>query len=327
MEMRTTLMSRPVYWIIAVLAASPAPVLAADILIGTGFSADVQYSVGRSICRQLTSAGGASCEVLRVPGRDAAEPLAVLSNVRNGAIEVGIVPSDWHYHAFHGTGPAKFIDIRFDNLRSLFSLHGQPFTIIARRDADISSVQDLAGKRVNIGNPGSPHRAVMERFMQAKGWTEDTFQLADELNAAEQSLALCHNRVQAIVSTVSHPDSDLARMMKLCDARIIAVADADIERMLAEHEFFARINIPAGSYPGLNAAVATFGVKATAVTSADIDDDAIYSIVKSVFDRLEAIKQQHKALGSLAPNDMISGGLTAPMHAGALRYFREHGMM
>jgi len=327
MEIRTTLMGRSVYWIVAVLVAIPAPILAADFIIGTGLSADVQYSVGRSICRRLTASGTASCEVLRVLGRDAAEPLAVLSNVRNGAIEVGIVPSDWHHHAFRGTGPAKFVDIRFDNLRSLFSLQGQPFTIIARRDADINSVQDLAGKRVNIGNPGSPHRAVMELFMQAKGWTEDTFQLADELNAAEQSLALCHNRVQAIVSTVSHPDLDLALMMKLCHARIVAVADADIERMISKHEFFARINIPADSYPDLNADVATFGVKATAVTSTDIDDDTVYSVVKSVFDGLEAIKQQHKSLRGLSPDEMINAGLTAPLHPGALRYFREQGMM
>ena len=304
-----------------------AATFAADIIIGTGSSARVHYSVGRAMCRQIQrESQGLTCEVLRIEGRDAAEPLAVLSNVRNGAIEVGLVQSDWQYHAFQGTGPLKFIDIKFDNLRSLFSLHGEPFTVIARRDSGIKSLNDLAGKRVNIGNPGSKQRVVMEMVMKAKGWTRESFQLVDELTEAEQSLALCHNRVQAIVSTVSHPDPAIAKAIELCDAAVVEVSGAAIDRLIADNHFFVATEVPAGVYKQ-DKPVKTFGVIVTAVSSADAADDTTYAIVKSVFDNLQNFKRLHSALGNLLPGRMMTDGLSAPTHGGAARYFREKGMM
>ena len=270
---------------------------------------------------------GLTCEVLRIEGRDAAEPLAVLSHVRDGAIEVGLVQSDWQYHAFQGTGPLKFVDIKFDNLRSLFSLHGEPFTVIARRDSGIKSLNDLAGKRVNIGNPGSKQRVVMEMVMKAKGWTRKSFQLVDELTEAEQSLALCHNRVQAIVSTVSHPDPAIAKAIKLCDAAVVEVSGAAIDRLIADNRFLVATEVPAGLYDQQDKPVKTFGVIVTAVSSADAADDTTYAIVKSVFDNLQNFKRLHSALGNLLPGRMMTDGLSAPTHPGAARYFRDKGMM
>ena len=172
------------------VAAFSVGAFAADLIIGTGPTATVHTSVGRAICRLIQKTNpGTTCEVATVEGRHAAEPLAVLTEVRNGAIEIGIVQSDWQYHAFQGTGPVEFTDVSFENLRSLFSLHGELFTVIARRDSGIETLDDLAGKRVNIGNPGSNQRAIMDMVMDAKGWTEGTFQFADELSDADQLLA------------------------------------------------------------------------------------------------------------------------------------------
>ena len=305
-----------------------AATFAADIIIGTGSSARVHYSVGRAMCRQIQrESQGLTCEVLRIEGRDAAEPLAVLSHVRDGAIEVGLVQSDWQYHAFRGTGPLKFVDIKFDNLRSLFSLHGEPFTVTARRDSGIKSLNDLAGKRVNIGNPGSKQRVIMEMVMKAKGWTRKSFQLVDELTEAEQSLALCHNRVQAIVSTVSHPDPAIAKAIKLCDAAVVEVSGAAIDRLIADNRFLVATEVPAGVYDRQDKPVKTFGVIVTAVSSADAADDTTYAIVKSVFDNLQNFKRLHSALGTLLPGRMMTDGLSAPIHPGAARYFRDKGMM
>jgi TRAP transporter TAXI family solute receptor len=299
-----------------------------DIVIGTGVNARVHYTVGRAICRQIHRASwGVTCEVLRIEGRHAAEPLAVLSDVRNGAIEVGLVQSDWQYYAFNGTGPVRFMDIKFDDIRSLFSLHNEPFSIIARRDSGINTLDDLAGKRVNIGNPGSGPRAVMEMVMKAKGWTRKSFQLAEELMETEQTLALCHNRVQAIVSTASHPNPELAKAIEICNAKIIEVTGPDIDRLIADNRFFAVTEIPAGTYKNMNAPIQTFGTPVTAVSSADIDDDTVYDVVKTVFDNLSEFKRTHKALGNLLPGRMMTDGLSAPMHPGAARYFREKGMM
>lgn len=321
----------PRAWAVTLLlavAAVPAGTFAADLIIGTGTTATVHTSVGRAICRLIQRANpGTTCEVELVEGRDAAEPLAVLSEVRNGAIEIGIVQSDWQYHAFRGSGPVEFMDVRFDNLRALFSLHGELFTIIARRDAGIETLDDVAGKRVNIGNPGSSQRAIMEMVMDAKGWTQDTFQFADELSDAEQLLALCHNRVQAVVSVVSHPDERIAKALELCEAKIIAVSGTEIDSLVTNNNFLASSEVPKDVYAESDVLVPTFGVMVTAVTSSDLDDETAYRVVKSVFDNLDNMKRLHRALGNLLPGRMITAGLSAPLHPGAIRYYRENGMM
>ena len=310
------------------LAVLPPGAIAADLIIGTGASADVHTSVGRAVCRLIRRANpGTTCEVASIEGRDAAEPLAVLSEVRNNAIEIGIVQSDWQFHAFQGSGPVEFMDVRFENLRSLFSLHGELFTVIARRDAGIETFDDLAGKRINIGNPGSSQRVIMDMVMNAKGWTKDSFQFVDELSDAEQLLALCHNRVQAVVSVVSHPDERIAKALELCDAKIIPVSGAEIDKLVANNRFLAASEVPMSVYGEADSLIPTFGVMVTAVTSADLDDETAYQVVKTVFDNLESMKRLHRALGNLLPGRMITAGLSAPLHPGAARYYREKGMM
>jgi TRAP transporter TAXI family solute receptor len=309
-------------------AGTPGSGFAADMVIGTGSEARVHYAVARSICRQIQKrAQGGTCEVLLIEGQDAPEPLAVLGSVRDAAIEVGLVRSDWQYHAFKGTGPAEFVDVNFDSLRSLFSLYNEPFILIARRDSGINTLDDLAGKRVNIGNPGSGPRVIMEMVMKTKGWTRKSFQLVDELPQSEQSLALCHNRVQAIVASGSHPNPEISKTIRLCDAKVIAVSGPDIDKLVAANRFFSTTEIAAGTYAGMSSPVKTFGITVTAVSSADIDDDTAYAVVRTVFDNLNEIKGLHRALGNLLPGRMMTDGLSAPLHPGAVRYFQEKGMM
>jgi TRAP transporter TAXI family solute receptor len=300
------------------LAAPSEHVAAADTVVGTGATSRVHFTVGRAICRQLERASpGTTCEVLPIVGRDAAEPLAVLAAVRNGAIEVGIVGSDWQHHAYQGTGPVAFMDVKFDTIRSLFSLHGEPFTLIARRDARIDSLEDLRGKRVNIGSPGSGQRAMMEMVMAAKGWTRKSFQLADELPAAGQFLALCHGTVQAIVITTAHPSDEVAKAIDLCRAKVVEVADTEIEKLVRDNPYLAATQVAGGLYEGM---------AKPAVSSDTVDEDTAYRVVKSVFDNLDRFKRLHTALGGLTPEQMMRDGQSAPAHPGALRYFREKDM-
>jgi TRAP transporter TAXI family solute receptor len=327
MEKRTN----PLFWMLLLfvtVTAAPAGARAADLIIGTGTSAKVHTSVARAICRLIErSIPATNCDVATIEGQHAAEALAILSAVQNNAIEIGIVQSDWQYHAIQGTGPVEFMDVSFDNLRSLFSLHGELFTVIVRQDAGIEDLDDLVGKRVNIGNPGSSQRAIMDMMMKAKGWTEKSFQFVDELGDAEQLLALCHDRVQAIVSIVSHPDERTAKALELCDAKIIAVSGKEIDSLVAENRFLAASDVPMGVYSESNVLIPSFGIMVTAVSSADLDDQTAYAVVKSVFDDLATMKRLHKALGNLLPGRMISAGLSAPLHPGAVLYYREHGMM
>ena len=187
--------------ICATAIAAGAKIAAADTIIGVSDAAPVHFHIARALCRALRAGGvDANCRAQRVEGGHAAAPIAILSDVCNNTIEIGITQSDWVHHAVRNSGPLEFLDLAFDNLRTLFVLHGEPFTIIARRDARIATLDDLEGKRVNIGRSGSNRRLVMEQVMQAKGWNRRSFQVADELTGPEQSLALCHNRIQAMVA-------------------------------------------------------------------------------------------------------------------------------
>ncbi len=290
-----------------------------QIIIGTGSTAGVYYHAGRAICRLVnTKVEGISCTAVATPGS-----LHNLSNVRNGALDIGIVQSDWQYHAVKGTGPVQFMDGSFDNLRALFSLHGEPFTVVVGRDSGIRRLEDLKGHRVNIGNPGSGQRATMEVVMKALGWTKKDFLLATELTAAEQSLALCLDRIEAMIYTVGHPNASVAKAAGLCDATIATVNGPVIDKLVADNPYYAYTTIPGGMYPGISAPVRTFGVKTTVVSSSDIPAETIYKVVEAVFANLDAFRKLHPAFGILAPESMMRDGLTAPLHEGAHNYFRE----
>ena len=311
----------------AVAIGSSDQARAADVIIGAGEESPVHFNVGRALCRAITrSKQGTSCEVERAVGRDAAEPLAVLGNLRDGAIDIGVATSDWLYHAYNASGPVEFMDVRFENLRTLMLLHGEPFTVVARRDAGIAGLADLAGKRINIGVPGSDQRVVMQQVMAAMGWSRASFTLADELTGPEQSLALCHDRIQAMVAIVAHPDAGLAKTMALCDAELVDVSGAEIDGLVADKSYFPIAEIPAGIYENQASAVKTFGVRVAAVVTEEMPDTTAYDIVQSVFGNFERFKRLHPAWRQLQPRDMKSDGESAPMHPGAIRKFSEIGM-
>ena len=294
-----------------------------DVIIGTGDPQSMDFQVGRALCRLLMRSGDdIVCTALEAP-----DAVFNLSNVRGGAIEFGIVPSDWQFHAVNHSGPFQFMDETHENLRSVFSLQAVPFTILARQDAGVSALDDLKDRRVNIGAPGSEQRAMMDLVMAAKDWTKDDFQLAEELPAAQQSLALCHGRVQVTVDTISHPDEDVERVAELCDAILVSADDALVSKLTAEHPYFSNVSIRGGLYPNNSEPVPTFGLPVTVVTSADVPDETVRALAAAVFENLDRLKRMHPALGDLDPASMTKDGLTAPLHEGAAAYYREQGLM
>ena len=300
------------------------PVQAEEVAIGTASRAGVYFQVGQAICRLLnveTTRHGVTCEALPTDGS-----IFNLQQIRSGKSRLGVVQSDWQYRATNGTGVFESVGPDTD-LRSLFSVHGEPFTVVARRDAGIKTFDDLKGKRVNIGNPGSGQRATMEVLMNAKGWDKSIFSLANDLSASEQSLALCHDRVQAMVYVVGHPNASVAQGVNLCDAVIVPVEGSAVEQLLADNPYYARTQVPGGVYKGNPESVGTFGVKATVVASTKLSPDTVYLLVKTVFENLDDFRKQHPAFADLEAAGMTKDGLSAPLHEGALRYYREKGWL
>ena len=182
---------------------------------------------------------------------------------------------------------------------------------------------DLKGKRVNIGNPGSGQRGTMEVLMDALGWTKSDFSLASELKSAEQSKALCDNKIDAMVFTVGHPSGSIKEATTTCDTVLVTVNGAAVDKLVADNDYYRTATIPGGMYRGNDADVQTFGVGATFVSSTNTPEETVYQVVKAVFENFDSFKKLHPAFNNLKKAEMVKDGLSAPLHAGAQRYYKE----
>ncbi|OXT02808.1 C4-dicarboxylate ABC transporter substrate-binding protein [Notoacmeibacter marinus] len=310
----------------AAVAAMMAPAAYAEefITIGTGGVTGVYYPTGGAICRLVNKGRrdhGVRCSVESTGGS-----VYNINTIREGELEFGVAQSDWQYHAYNGT--SRFEEEGpFEGLRAVFSVHPEPFTVVARADSGIKTVEDLKGKRVNIGNPGSGQRGTMEVLMEALGWSTGDFALATELKAAEQSAALCDNQIDAMVYTVGHPSGSIQEATTACDSVLVEISGDVVDGLVSENSFYRTATIPGGMYRGNDEDTQTFGVGATFVTSADVSDDVVYALVSSVFENFEDFKGLHPAFANLKPEEMVTAGLSAPLHPGAERYYREKGWL
>ena len=291
------------------------------ITIGTGGQTGVYFVVGQSICRLVNR--GTPEHNLKCTAPSTGGSIANINAISAGDMDMGVAQSDWQYHAYNGT--SEFEGKGFDKLRAVFSVHGEPFTVVARKDSGAESFDDLFGKRVNVGNPGSGQRATMEVVLNAMGKSDSDFAMASELKPAEQSAALGDNKVDAIIYTVGHPNGSIQEATSTVDASILPVTGEAIDKLVNENPYYAKATIPGGMYKGTDEDVETFGVKATFVTSSDVPDDVVYTVVQAVFDNFDRFKGLHPAFANLKEEDMISDGLSAPLHPGAEKYYKERG--
>lgn len=305
----------------AALAAQSATAQETFITIGTGGQTGVYYVVGQSICRLVnrgTAEHGIRCNAPSTGGS-----VANINALKGGDLQLAVAQSDAQFNALNGE--KDWDGAPYDKLRAVFSVHPEPVTVVARADSGIETFEDLKGKRVNVSNPGSGARATMEVIMAAKGWTMDDFALASELQSAEQAAALCDNKVDAIVFTVGHPSGTIQEATTSCDSDLISVSGPEIDQLVADNPYYAEATIPGGLYAGNSDATETFGVLATFVSSADVDDEVVYQVVKAVFDNFDRFKRLHPAFENLSEENMIRNGLSAELHPGAARYYAERG--
>ncbi|NNE88044.1 MAG: TAXI family TRAP transporter solute-binding subunit [Silicimonas sp.] len=303
------------------LAAQTAVAQEKFITIGTGGQTGVYFVVGQSICRLVNR--GTADHNLKCTAPSTGGSIANINAIKAGDMDMGVAQSDWQFHAFNGS--SQFEGDKFDNLRAVFSVHGEPFTVVARADSDIGNFDDLFGKRVNVGNPGSGQRATMDVVLGAMGKSSDDFALASELKPAEQSAALGDNKVDAIIYTVGHPNGSIQEATSTVDAKLVNVTGEAIDKLVGDNPYYAKAVIPGGLYKGNDEDTQTFGVKATFVTSADVDDDVVYTVVQAVFENFDRFKGLHPAFATLKEEEMIADGLSAPLHPGAEKYYRERG--
>lgn len=311
--------------VLALAALSNSVALAEKfITIGTGGQTGVYYVVGQSICKLVNR--GQEQHGIKCTAPSTGGSVANLNAIAAGEQDMGVVQSDWQHHAYKGTDKFESQGPN-EELRSVFSVYPEAFTVVARADSGITTFDDLKGKRVNVGNPGSGQRGTLELLMEKKGWTMDDFALASELKSAEQAQALCDNKVDAIVFVVGHPNGSIKEATTACDSVVVPVSGPDVEELVENNAYYTDVVIPGGMYRGTEEDVDTFGVGATFVSSEKVDPEVIYTVVSAVFDNLDRFRRLHPAFANLDENKMITENLSAPLHEGAEKYYKEKGMM
>ncbi|MEL6317665.1 MAG: TAXI family TRAP transporter solute-binding subunit, partial [Pseudomonadota bacterium] len=247
-----------------------------------------------------------------------------IAQISEGELDFGVSQSDWQYHSVNGTSDKV---TAYKDLRAVFLVHPEPYQLVVGKDAGISSWKDMAGKNFNMGNPGSGQRATTELLMERYGTDEGFFGAVTDMTSTEHSQALCDGKIDAYGYVVGVPNSGVAVATEGCGAKIVSL-DSDVEQgLIEEFPFYGPVTIPAGAYSSLDQDVKTFGGFATLVTSASVPDELVYELVRAVFENFDDFKALHPAFSILTPEGMIKDALSAPLHPGAEKYYKEKGWL
>jgi uncharacterized protein len=301
------------------------------VSIGTGAVTGIYYPAGGAICRLLNVGRmdhGTRCSVESTNGS-----VSNLNSIRDGGIDFGVVQSDWLYHAYNGTG--FFADQKpFKELKSVFAIHTETFAILVRADSKIMALDDIVGKKINFGPKGSGTYATMKFLMSVKGWTDESFSKINNLAPSAQISALCQKNIDVMLYTSGNPNGVLQEASQTCKVRIISVDAEVVKNLISQNPFYVEAVIPGGIYAGNPNDVKTFGVNAMLVTSSKTSDKVVYNMTKAVFDNFDDFRTLHPVFLSLKKEDMVSGVSAKSksdnfpaMHPGALKYFKEAGLL
>ena len=308
---------------LAALTTTPVQAQQKFMTVGTGGVTGVYYAAGGAICRLVNkdrAKHGIRCSVESTGGS-----VFNINTIKAGELDMGFAQSDVHYNATKGVN--QFKDAAFTDLRAVFSVHPEPFTVLARKEAGVKTFADFKGKRFNVGNPGSGTRSSMEELLAGLGWKMSDFALASELKADEHGPALCDGKIDGFFYAVGHPSANIQDPTTSCGAQLVALTGPAVDKLVGEKPYYARATIPAGLYPNNPNAAQTYGVLATLVASAKTPAETVYQVTKAVFDNFDEFKKLHPALANLNPESMVKDGLSAPLHEGAARYYREKGWL
>lgn len=294
--------------------------------IGTGGVSGNYYAAGSAICQVFNKAvpkmsgkaSGPRCKVKSTEGS-----LANVNGLKAGTFEFGIVQSDIQYNAARGL--VQFAGARIDELRAVFSIYPEPLTVLARKEVGVSRFQDFRGKRLSVGSPGSGTRATTDMLLAALKIDAKDFALVTELTPEEHGAALCANRIDGFAYVVGSPVSNIHAPAASCGARLVSVTGPEVDQLVIRHPYLVFATIPGGMYPGNPEPTKTFGVVAGLLSSARVSEQTVYELVAAVFDHFDEFKKLNPAFAHLEREEMIHNALSAPLHDGAVRYYKEKG--
>ena len=302
-------------------AAFPLGAEGLEILLGSGPERTFSHFAGRTICRQINqNASGLDCRV--VAGPDDAHNL---TNLHGGSIDLGLVDSRMFSDALAKRGNFAFFDISYNTLRPLLYVYEKPILLVVRGDAGIASLADLKGKRLNTGPARSPLQLAAATIMAAKGWAPTDFSLLSELPASQSqdTLAFCHGTVQAMLHIGVHPDASLAKVFDLCQAQLVGIHDADIERLIGDQAAFYESVVASGTYDSELDAIRTLGTRVMLVAPEGLEAETVFDIMAAIQAGRDRLRQAHPALTLPPLTAAEQKGGALQLHPGAASFFAD----
>lgn len=294
------------------------------VTIGTGGVTGLYYPTGGALSRMLNKR--VKEFKIKATVESTSGSVFNINAVLTGDMEFGIAQSDRQYQAYRGmaewskAGPQT-------SLRSIFAIHPEPITLVVSEDSRIETIEDLKEKRINLGNPGSGQLQNSKDVLSAAGFTENDIS-SEYVKAVEAPGLLQDERLDGFFYTVGHPNGNIKEATSgRIKVRIIPITGKPRDKMISKYMYYAKALIPHLFYPrALNTEdIETIGVKATFITSKNVSEDIVYAITKVVFENFEEFKALHPAYEVLTKENMLEG-LSAPIHRGALKYYKESGL-
>lgn len=312
----------------AAAAAAAARAASADgnteifVSIGSGEMTAVYYPVAKAICRATfreLRRHGIWCSAETTPGS-----AYNVEHIVSGELEFGIVQSDILFSAYKGIG--RWDGKPVAELRSVLSLYPELVTIVARADADIHVLGDLAGRRVSVGSLATGPRTTWNLISAAFGLTTPV--RLTELRQDETTSALCSGAVDANFFVVGHPSELVSNWLAACPSNFVALSGPVVDKLISRYPFYTRGLIPTALYH-VPDRIPTFGPLATLVTSASSDPQVVAAVAKAIVMHVDELKVMHPALARLDAEQMVARTLTAPapLHPAAAAAYKELGLM
>lgn len=292
------------------------------LTIGTGSTTGVYFPVGTGMAKMLNDSGNG----LRANARSTGGSVFNMTALGTGELDMAIVQNDTAYYAYKGNGISAFEGKPNNKIRSLAVLYPEVLHVIARKDAKINSIADLKGKRVVIGDLGSGTEQTAKQVLEAYGLKFDDLGQALRVSPAQGISLMQDKRADALFYTVGVGASAISQIAQTVDVNLVPVSGNQAAKLLKEYPFYVRYNIPAKSYKGQGATVPGVAVQATLVTTTAANEDTIYKAMKAIFSNEAALKALHPSLATNYSKEKAIKGLPAPLHPGALKFWKEMGL-
>lgn len=301
--------------------SAPQAMAKQDILFGGASITGVYYQVALQLSNMMNKHAADKYNYI---GRPTGGSVFNINAIDRGAFDFAVAQSDRNWQGYNGA--ADWEGKPVTGLRSVFSMHPETVLLVTRKDAGIKTVMDMKGKRINIGNPGSGQRGNAEDVLRIYGLDYNKDFSSEALQQAEASRALVDQKIDAFFFTVGNPSAAVEEPAQSVDLDIVPINSDGIKDFVAKHPYYIMTTIPAGTYKGVDKGVETYAVTATVISSESVSEEVVYDMVKTVFENLDELKASHAAFRNLNPKEMLQG-LSAPLHPGAIKYYKEKGWM